>query len=764
MTGYRLRNGVVVLSLLWAQALLAQGVLISRHPFPLPRPHIPPPVEANYKISQLSIEGRVDDQVADIQVSQTFENCGRGTIEAQFVFPLPYDGAIDELTLLVDGKELTGKLLSREDARKRYEAIVRSQRDPALLEWIGTGMFQTSVFPIPAGESRTVSLHYTQLLRKDHTLTEFLFPLSTAKYTSKPLESINVRLSLTSNSSLKNIYSPTHAIDIKRNGKRRAVVTYSQKNTIPTSDFRLFFDAREGKVSTSLLSYQSSQSKDDGYFLLLASPDIQTDQEEYIAKSVLFVVDKSGSMSGKKIEQAREALKFVLNNLRDGDLFNIVAYDSKVETFRDELERFSKKSREEALGYVDGLYAGGGTNIHDALTRSFDMLQDKHQPTYVLFLTDGKPTNGQTNEAAIATAAKQANNVHARLMSFGVGYDVNSRLLDRLSREGFGLSEYVTPDEDIEEHVARVYNRISAPVLTRASLTFELDESQKKPFVNRLYPAAEFDLFAGEQLVLVGRYRKSGPVQIRLTGHVGEEKQEFTFQGDLTDRRDDHGHAFVAKLWATRRIGELIDELDLHGQNQELVDELVTLSTQYGILTPYTSFLADETVTPSLALESKALQSNSALARGRLTELDAESGQSAFQQRQAKQMFRNAAQAPSGSSSLPPLATPASAAGGVAGPGQPQTAPATDHPDESAVVRNSGVQTLYKRGQLVVTPETAEVDPERDKAQIQEIERYTDAYFTLIAANSAAENELLSQQRDDEQLLVKLRGQVYLIK
>ncbi len=739
-----------------SSVLLGQGVLISERPFPLPRPHVPAPPEANYKITHLSIEGRVADQVAEIQVSQTFHNCGHRVLEAQFVFPLPTDGAIDQLTLMVDGKELPGKLLSKDEARRRYEAIVRANRDPALLEWIGGGMFQTSVFPIPAGQTRTVTLHYHQLLKKDHQLTAFTFPLSTAKYSSQPLEELSIKLSISSEATLKNIYSPSHGVQVQRQGKKRVLISHVEHNTIPTSDFRLYFDAEEGAVTASLLS-SWDDAKEDGYFLLLASPEIKAHDAQRPAKTVLFVVDKSGSMSGKKIEQAREALKFVLNNLRDGDLFNIVAYDSKVETFRPELERFNKESREEALGYVEGLFAGGGTNIHAALSQGLGMLKDEDRPTYVLFLTDGMPTNGVTNEAEIAAVAKQMNTVRARIMAFGVGHDVNSRLLDRLSRDGFGLSEYVTPEEDIEEHVARVYSRISAPVLSQVRISIERDADDQNPIVNRLYPGGTFDLFEGEQLVLVGRYRKSGDVQIRLTGKVGDQEQNHTFQGELADREHGQSHAFVAKLWATRRIGELIDELDLQGHNQELVDELITLSTKHGILTPYTAFLADETVTPSLAAGGAAIQNNTAATRRNLEALEQPDGADAFRQRASKQEYKQSDRA----SSLQSYALPA--APGLGGSGGAQALGTALHPVADNV-RNSGSQTLYKRGKLVVTPETADLNPEQDKAQIQVVERYTPEYFAIVTKNTEAENGLLSQQQEHEELLVKLRGQVYLFK
>ncbi len=785
-----------------ATSLFAQGVLvITNDNIRLPRP-TPRPQAVSYQIDELAVEARLKDQVADVQVSQTFKNTGSRTIQAQFVFPLPYDGAIDAMTLLVNGKELPAKLMKADEARDRYQSIVRSQKDPALLEWIGTGMFQTSVFPIPAGETRTVSIHYSQLLRQEHGLTEFLFPLSTAKYTSAPVKNVRVNLAIESGTNIKNIYSPTHEVSIKRPTKKRAVVLYERQNIVPSSDFRLFFDAKSGAVSTTLLTYRPTKDE-DGYFLLLASPEIQDDKSKTQPKTIIFVVDKSGSMSGKKIEQTRDAAKFILNNLHEGDLFNIVSYDSTVQSFLPELEVFDKRSREEALAYVDGLFAGGGTNIHGALSTALRNLQDNKRPSYVLFMTDGRPTSGITKEALIAEVARQSNEVRARVLSFGVGYDVNSRLLDRLARENHGLSEYVRPDEDIEDHVAKVFRRISSPVMTGVKLSFEFDKPGSGKPVNRVYPGGEVDLFEGEQLVIVGRYRKTGAAKIQLTGNVGGEEKTMTFAGKFDKKVGNHTNSFIEKLWATRRIGEIIDDLDLNGKNEELVNELVMLSTKHGILTPYTAFLADETVRPELASAS-----NRSLTRSSLSDLDESGGRRSFLQRGLKQSFKNAKNAESEERSdgalSDALSRPKSQSqrsarnggrpankpglsyrgGGFGGGQQGQqgggqqgggfglggslgrsvSGEAKAKVDLKKIVRKTGTQTLYQRGKLLVTPETASLDLEKDKKKIVEIKRYSKEYFALTEANTSAENEVLSLQEEDEQLLVKFRGKVYLIK
>ncbi|MCA9203835.1 MAG: VWA domain-containing protein [Planctomycetales bacterium] len=797
-----------ILLLGWSVPAFGQGVLIivdPVHPTPLPRPIIrtrPQPVEQSYKIKELTINGRINDQVARVQVTQSFVNTGSRQMEVSFCFPLPYDGAIDQMTFMVDGKEYEAKLLAAKEARSIYEGYIRRNQDPALLEWMGTGMFKTSVFPVPPGAERKVTIRFSQLLRKDSRLTDFLYPLSTAKYTSQPIETVTINASIESTAKLKSVYSPTHDVEVNRSDDHHATVKFEAKNHVPTSDFRLFYDTSKEKVGASVISFRPDNSE-DGFFLMLASPEIPMKTDDQPAKTAVFVVDRSGSMSGKKIEQAKDALKFVLNNLRDGDLFNIIAYDSSVESFRPELQKFNDETRKAALGFVESIYAGGSTNISGALTQALDMIQDPDRPNYVVFLTDGLPTAGETNEMKIAQMTKQHNKHHARVVSFGVGYDVNSRLLDRISHDNYGQSEFVRPDEDIEAHVSRLYSRISSPVMTDVAVDIDVEGAkvEEGKAINRIYPREVHDLFAGEQLVMVGRYRKPGEAKVTITGKVGDNNKKMDFPAKLAESSSDDTYAFVEKLWAMRRIGEIIDELDLKGQNQELVDELVALSTRHGILTPYTSFLADETSTVNELADARG---NAVRARRMLDQLSVAEGRSGFAQRAEKKSLREANQvtqnfnlelaesaadssaatpAPAATASRPSRSAgrggfgggvPTGPAGGLPGampanqPAAPNGVAYRDIENDRVVVAESvqvvGNETLYKRGNLWVAENAKDVDPEKDKAKIKTIKRFSDDYFKLIAANTASENSVLARQQAGETLLIKLRGQAYRIE
>ena len=813
-----------------ATELMAQGLLLDEHRR-LPRPGRPAPEQSTYKIKELIVESRIRDQVARTQVTQTFVNAGARTMEVCFAFPLPYDGAIDQLTFMVDGTEYEGKLMPAKEARSIYEGYIRRNQDPALLEWIGTGMFKTSVFPVPPGAERKVTLKYSQLLRKDQQLTDFLFPLSTAKYTSTPIETLKFDLMISSQNRIKSVYSPTHPVAIQRKNENHAHVKLEAKNRVPANDFRLFFDTNDGKLGASVLTYWPEESK-EGFFLMLASPRIRDKSSETPRKTVVFVVDRSGSMSGKKIEQAREALRFVLNNLREGDLFNVVAYDSEVESFRPELQKYNDRTREEALAFVDGIYAGGSTAIDAALKTSLSMIQDDSRPGYIVFLTDGKPTAGETNEMKIVANARKVNQKNARLISLGVGYDVNSRLLDRLTSENRGQSEFVRPDEDIETHVSRLYNRIAAPLLGDVRIDYLFDEvSATQSPVNRIYPKKVFELFAGQQLVVVGRYKKAGPAKIRISGKVGEKKQKFSFPARFSKKSSNESNSFVEKLWAMRRIGEIIDEVDLKGKNDELINELIGLSTRHGILTPYTSFLADDQASSNRLTDGRQ---DFERTRNQLIRLKETGGRAGFAQRSLKQRLKVADQlqsaqlfsedfaAPDIDSKVPGGNSPAGVQkeaaeafkkaimermkenrsaqsfGGRGSSGgealglqagnstpRPGNQPASGGGKAAAGISGNGAiindidsdkklatdsaqvigkNTIYRRGQMLIDASAKDVDLTRDKKLIREVKRFSSEYFELTGKNSKSENAVLAFQKDSQQLLIRLRGQIYLIR
>ncbi len=739
----------------------AQGFLLPENPdlphWRRPVPHVP---VQTYRVDKIEVDASIQDQVATVQVAQTFRNTCSQTLKVRFVFPLPYDGAIDQMTFLVDGDELPGKLMEADQARKKFADYVRRMQDPALVEWMGMGMFQTQVFPVPPGAERTVSLRYTQLLRRSGSMTDWMLPLKPAASQGVPVGKINVSARIRSNTPLANVYSPTHDVSIKKPDARTAEVKFNQTGQRIEGNLRILWDTAEDPLPMSMVGYRENE-KEDGYFMLLLQPDLPepSNKDRKRGKHVVLVLDKSGSMKQKKIEQARDAAQYVLGQLKPRDQFELITYDNGVEAYSGSLTAADQDSIADASDYVASILAGGGTNIHEALQTALQTSRAADDPAYIVFMTDGRPTAGITDVAKIVAEAKQANKANARVLSLGVGHDVNSRLLDKLSAELFGQTIYVSPGEAIDDHVRRLYDRIGAPALTDVKLTITVDG--KKSAVRQLYPQEIVDVFSGDQVVVVGRYRQAGEVRVELSGQLGDAKKTFTFRDSLPDaERSRQRNQFVERLWAVRRIGSIIDEIDLHGEQAELVDELVALSKKHGVLTPYTAFLADEEV----ALNDRVTQQ--AAARSSLGRLQAESGADAFRQRAAKGVLKQAARPSSSDRAFGDFAAPSPAAGqGAGGRGQqaanaintgPIAAPAKPGVAAQPAMQLIAGKTFFLRNGILIDAQATD----KQIANPEKVTQFSDRYFELVDLLKDDQKAWLAQ---NQPLLVVVKEQAYQI-
>ena len=582
--------GVALGLLVAAQSARADGLIIVDPPInPPPDYFILPYLPVKYH--HVTVE--IQDQVAQVKVDQAFVNDSEVPLEATYVFPLPEDAAISDFSLYVDGERLEGRILNKEEAREIYESIVRRNRDPALLEYVGRNAFQAQVFPIPPHGERRVQISYTQLLRQEADLVHFLYPLNTEKFSPRPLEEVSISVDVQSQTPIKAVYSPSHDVAIDRLSETHVTVSYEATDVTPSTDFELFYSLSAEDIGAGLTTYR--QGDEDGFFLLLVTPKADFRQRQVVAKDVMLVLDISGSMEGEKLEQAKRALRFVLEHLNPDDRFNILAFNTTIDIYAETLQ--SAERADEAESFVDGLEAESGTNINEALLEALDLLPGE-RPELVIFLTDGQPTAGVQDTGAIVGNVSDAVSPSTRLFIFGVGDDVNTDLLDTLAQENRGVSQYVRPDEDVAAAVSSFYEKVSTPVLTDIKLDFG------DVRVSDVYPQPLPDLFAGTQLVVVGRYQGEGTVTLRLTGTVNGEEQTLTYEGQEFPRRATEMD-FLPRLWATRKIGYLLKEIRLHGENEELVDEVVNLSLRYGIMTPYTSFLVEEEDLPIFSEEGR---------------------------------------------------------------------------------------------------------------------------------------------------------------
>lgn len=687
-----------------------------------PRPPEPPPIVEppiwrfdGLRIKYQRVSVTIENQVATTHIEQLFVNDADWMLEGEYLFPLPAGAAVSQLTMWVDGQPIEAKILPRDEAQQIYDAIVRQLRDPALLKYVGTQAIQANVFPIPPRQDRRIEISYTQILPAENGLIRFTYPQSTSLYSNAPLEEQRIRVEVRSNEAIRAIYSPSHRVDVFRDGEFRAVVGYEAFDVTPDQDYELYYTVSPEAIGLNLLSYK--EAGQDGFFLLLVAPAVEVD--EVIAKDVILVVDTSGSMEGEKMRQAKEAARYVVTHLNAEDRFNVVAFSTGVRLFQPQLAAATQADA--ALRFIDNLEAMGGTNISQALLEAL-RLADSARPTTILFLTDGLATEGITDTPRLLESVKQAAPANARIFAFGVGDDVDPVLLDSLAQNHRGTTTYVRPFQAIDEQVSAFYAKVSAPVLTNIALDFG------GIIVEQLYPAELPDLFAGTQLVLAGRYREGGVATITLSGEVNGRTQTFTYADNSF--RHSGGDAFIPRLWATRAIGHLLTQIRLQGENPELVQSVVNLSIRYGIITPYTSYLIEEddifSQTGRQGIAEEVVESRAAEVTRVVTEMVGEAADSAEM---------SAAQAP--------MALPTMVASGSGG----QTAVAV-----ADVVRLVGSKTFVLRNGLWI--DTAY---DADSMTPQRVGFASDAYFDLIAAAP----ELGSYFALGQRVLVVYGGQAY---
>lgn len=527
----------------------------------------------------------IDDQVAVTTVEQAFRNHTTRDLEATYLFPVPKGANVNKFTMWVGDTETAGELLDAKKANQVYTDIVRRTQDPGILEYMGNNLMRLKVFPVQPGKDQKVKISFTAVAPQDNGVVEYVYPLKTDGKGAKTLEDFSVKATIKSQHPVQSVYSPTHAIALVRKSDKEVGMTFERSQAVLDKDFQLFYSVGNKEIGITPVAHRPI-SAEDGYFLLLISPQLEASKSNVIPRDLVLVLDTSGSMDNVKMDQARKALKHCLSNLNAGDRFAIVSFSTNVRTYRDALVEANGEQLDNAKKWVDGLKAGGGTAIQTALDTALEMrTKDDGRSFTVVFLTDGQPTIGEMRPEQIIRNVAAKNSANTRIFTFGVGDDVNTALLDQISDNSRALSTYVRPAEDIETKAASLYGKISHPVLANVRLT--TSENIK---VHEIYPPALPDLFFGGQLVVLGKYSGHGPAAVKLSGYVGKEKRDFAYDVNFPSRTEGD-REFVEHLWARRKVGFLLDQIRINGEQKELMDEMLGLAKKYGIATPYTSYL-----------------------------------------------------------------------------------------------------------------------------------------------------------------------------
>jgi Ca-activated chloride channel family protein len=780
---------VLALLALTAAAAQADGFIVVDDPATAVPGHFSfAPLSVTYHHVTVSIT----DLVAVTTVDEEFFNQGSARLEGTYVFPLPAGAQIDKLSLEINGKMSDAELLPADKARAYYEEIVRRMKDPALLEYAGRGAFRLRVYPIEPHSGKRVRITYSQVLKNDAGLVEYAYPLSTEKYSSAPIHDVSVSVTLDGTQPLKSVFSPSHPAEVKRQGETRALVGWEGRDVRPDTDFRLIFsrgaapvgiEVRTSRVAGaagagSAAGGDAAGGRDaggGGYFMLLASPGNTAEKAAVQPKDIAFVLDTSGSMAGPKLDQAKKALLFCLANLGSGDRFEIIRFSTEAEGYFGGLVPADAAHVEQARGFVDGLRPAGGTAIEDALRQALGLRggaggagaggagagAESGRPYLVIFLTDGLPTVGETAEDPLVSLVSSASAANTRIFTFGIGTDVNTHLLDRIAASTRAASQYVLPGEDIELKVSSFYARVRDPVLSNLALSVQGGAGDAGGSgagggagaggstgaapgvrITQVLPSPLPDLFNGDMLVVFGRYTGSGKATVKISGTFNGAPHEFSTVVDFPLQTD--GDSFVPRLWATRRVGWLLDEMRMHGESAELRDEVIRLAREFAIITPYTAYLvledeASRGVPEALRSFQEMESDTSAVdaARDKLDSVRAEAGSEAKRagagavaNSQAVQDLMSAVTVPQGAPA-PGLAKTSAAGGGAADGAGYRTAQSRNYAQQAQVVNGRA----FYQNNGTWTDSTAQGKTALARRQI----RFgTDEYFGFLAANPAA--------------------------
>jgi Ca-activated chloride channel family protein len=537
-------------------------------------------------------------RIARVEVEELFRNASPLMVEGDYLYPIPPEAVFTDFSLFMGEQELKGEVLPADEARRIYEEIVRRKKDPALIELMGHGVLRARVFPIDPGDTRRVILRYTQVLGKDGEVLRLRYPRLVGLIPGSERQEVlqpdargreaspfTLRIRVTDAGRFATPYSPTHTIEVREHGGDELEITHS--GGAASADFELFLPLREPAIGASLLAHAAGS--EPGYFMLMITPPAVREEME-IPRDVTLVLDVSGSMSGLKMEQARDALDQILAGLRPSDRFRLITFSSVVRSFADEFSRADQTTVRAARDYLRSLRAEGSTNVMDALREALSPEAERGRLSLIVFLTDGKPTVGETAPERIAEAAGRLRDGE-RVFAFGVGYDVNTYLLDRMTEDGRGTVTYVRPGDSVEEAVSSLTRKIGFPALA------DLRIVRAPADLEDYYPNPLPDLFHGEELILFGRYRGQGRGELVLEGTRAGETRRFTYRVDLPGREP--GNDFIPRLWAARKAGALTAQVRLHGADPEVIEEIRQLALRYGIVTEYTSYLVEE---PTLAM------------------------------------------------------------------------------------------------------------------------------------------------------------------
>lgn len=540
------------------------------------------------ELTSVDVAVQIDERIARTRTDQIFTNHAEWEVEGIYEFTLPEGAIITDLVLWIDDKRIQGEVLEKEEARQTYDDIVRQRIDPALIEQVTPNQFRLSIFPFPAQGSRRVEFEYMQLLESRSGRLDYTFPL--APETDQPLqmEWFVLRAQVRGQ----------HAFEVTTSGlprlteidqpedQRSAFIFFGDEQIKPREDFTLTIRQTDDRPKPSVLSFAPQANDDLGYYALWLPPLPELTQGDPLPRSLTFVIDISSSMQQGKLQAVKGALAAAIDALDAADLFNIVVFTHRANSFAAAPVPADPDNKKAATAFINQQDALGVSNFEAGLGRAMQQAFPANRVNHVIFLTDGLPTLGEVELEPLSDLIGEWSAGQARLFTIGVGRDVDQGFLTGLAEEHRGEAYFLSEEGDIEAALQELFESFTFPVLLLDELSFDQVE------IHDIHPRGLETLAAGRELFQVGRYRGGGTFTLSLIGHVGEENVSVDFPLEFT--QTDVSGSLIPRLWAYQKIQALEEQIARFGEQQELLDDILALGLEYRLVTRRTSLFAPD--------------------------------------------------------------------------------------------------------------------------------------------------------------------------
>jgi Ca-activated chloride channel homolog len=563
-------------------------------------------------LKHTDVQAAIAGYIATVDVTQQYHNPYESKIEAVYVFPLPENAAVNEFLMTVGERKIRGIIREREEAEKIYQEAKSQGYVASLLTQERPNIFTQSVANIEPGKQIDINIRYFNTLAYDDGWYEFVFPMvvgprfnppgstdgvgavgrgsagasgqKTEVQYLKPDERsghyISLSVAIDAGVAIEKIDSRNHVIEVKKSSPEKAEVRLGRLDAVPNKDFVLRYQVAGETVKSAIMTHRD---KHGGFFTMMVYPPKDLNNLKRKPMEMIFVLDCSGSMNGRPIEQAKAAAERTLRLLEPDDTFQIIRFSNNASQLGPKPVIASADNVRRGLDYLKSLQGEGGTMMIEGIKAALDFPHDEKRLRFVSFLTDGY----------IGNEAQIFGEIHKRLgatriFSFGVGSSVNRYLLDGMARMGKVAVAYLGLNDSGADVMNRFFERISHPAMTDVSI----DWGGMK--VEDIYPKRVPDLFVGRPVVVTGRFSGKGSTTVRIKGQAGDKAREVTIPVNLGDATATH--TGLAAVWARMKIAELSQQAIME-PGEKWPGQIKAVALEYGLMSSYTAFVAVDSLT-----------------------------------------------------------------------------------------------------------------------------------------------------------------------